>query len=775
MNRLKITNERGARFRDFYGIFIEDLNHAADGGLYAEMVRNRSFEFSPIDNPSYSGLTAWNEVQPAGTTVSLAVMDKEPANGVNRHYLVMEIITEGNAAGVKNEGFNSGFPIYAGKKYDLNIVAKAKGSAIITVSIVSADGTEHDSVVFSLDSKWGEYSAMLAGKTDDPSAKLCITMTQPGKVYLDFVSLFPQDTYKGRENGLRGDIAKLLEELKPRFVRFPGGCLVHDGSLNKDDRNSCYRWKNTIGDIKTRPARRNNWGYNQTLGLGYYEYFLFCEDIGAEPLPVLSAGYNPHTKQAVPMDELGEWVDDALDLIEFANGGTETEWGKVRAELGHPKPFGMKYIGIGNEEVGQGFFDRYDVFHKAIREKYPDIKIINSASPFNHGSEYDRGWNNARKNGSDLIDEHYYMSPAWMIANHDRYKNFSADAPKVFLGEYASWDNKYYNAAAEAVYMTGLENSAHAVGLVCYAPLLSNVQYTNWSPDMIWFDNHRVCGSANYYVQKLFMNNIPSQLLKVEREGFDKTVPKGAETLSGTISLAADRCGAEFSNIRVTDNRKGKVMRFDDMSFENGGISELCTVDSDSYSVEFTAKRNYGELGFKLHFAATDETHRTIWSIGGWQNQDSIIDKFDGGAGSALTQTRFSVESGIEYDLKLEVNGRTITTYINGTKENEITDKRQINNELYYTAGIDDDTGEVIIKTVNINDTETSGVIEIPFMDKMEVSVTELSGYTEGDVNSLDDPERIYPKTNSFETDSSFEFTFKPLGVYVFRAKSKGN
>ncbi|MBQ3425950.1 MAG: alpha-L-arabinofuranosidase [Clostridia bacterium] len=772
MNKLKITKERGARFGDFYGIFIEDLNHAADGGLYAEMIRNRSFEFSPIDNPSYSGLTAWNEIQPAGTTVSLAVMDKEPANDVNRHYLVMEVITDGTAAGVQNEGFNSGLPIYADKKYNLKITAKAKDNARILVSIVSADRIRHDSRELCLDSEWKDYSITLTGRADDPSAKLCITMIQSGKVYLDFVSLFPQDTYKGRENGLRADIAKLLEELKPRFVRFPGGCLVHDGSLSKDDRNSCYRWKNTVGDIKNRPARRNNWGYNQTLGLGYYEYFLFCEDIGAEPLPVLSAGYNPHTKQAVPMDELDEWVYDALDLIEFANGGADTLWGKVRAELGHPEPFGMKYIGIGNEEVGQGFFDRYDVFHKAIREKYPDIKIINSASPFNHGGEYDRGWENARRNGSDLIDEHYYMSPSWMIANSDRYLDFSADAPKVFLGEYASWGNMYYNAAAEAVYMTGLENSAHAVGLVCYAPLLSNVQYTNWSPDMIWFDNHRVCGSANYYVQKLFMNNIPSQLLRVEKEGFDKVIPKGAETLSGAISLAADRCGAEFRNIRVTDACTGKVTRFDDIRFENGGDAELCAIESDSYSIELSARRNYGELGFKVRFAAADEANRIVWSIGGWQNQDSIIDKIEDGSGSALTQTRFSVESGITYDLKLEVNGRTITTYINGKKENEITDKRQINKELYYTAGIDDDTGEVIIKTVNINDTETSGVIDIPFMDKMEVTVTELSGYAEDDVNSLDEPERIHPKINKFAANGSFEYTFKPLGVYVFRVRS---
>lgn len=259
-------------------------------------------------------------------------------------------------------------------------------------------------------------------------------MDTTGRACLDFVSLFPEDTYKGRENGLRRDIAEYLEALHPKFMRFPGGCLIHDGSLNKDDRDSTYRWKNTLGDVMNRPPRRNNWRYNQTLGLGYYEYFLFCEDIGAEPLPVLPAGYNPHSGQGVPIDELGEWIDDALDLIEFANGGTDTEWGGVRASLGHPEPFGLKYIAIGNEEVGQGFFDRYDYFHKAIRDRYPEIKIINSAGPFNHGSEYDRGWASAKKNGSDIVDEHYYMTPEWFITNYDRYAGFPGGWNKGVFG-----------------------------------------------------------------------------------------------------------------------------------------------------------------------------------------------------------------------------------------------------------------------------------------------------------------------------------------------------
>lgn len=773
MNKLKITNKKLSPLGDFYGIFFEDINHAADGGLYAETIRNRSFEFSPIDNPTYNGLTAWMEYEPKGTTVSLSIDNEDFADKENPHYLVMQVITDGIEAGVKNEGYNSGIPVYAGEEYKFTMRAKAEAGTEVTASIVGADGTVYDSAEFVLTDEWKEYSAVFAGKTEDFASRLLLSMKKTGKAKFDFVSLFPMNTYKGRENGLRKDVAEFLADLKPKFMRFPGGCLVHDGALSSDERDSCYRWKNTIGDIKKRPARRNNWRYNQTLGLGYYEYFLFCEDIGAEPLPVLSAGYNPHSRQGVPFDELGEWIDDALDLIEFANGDENTKWGAIRAELGHKAPFNLKYLAVGNEEVGQGFFDRYDYFHKAIKEKYPEIKIINSAGPFNHGGEYERGWESARKNGSDIIDEHYYMTPEWFIANYHRYDNFSADDTKVFLGEYASWGNTYYNALAEAAYMTGLENNAHAVALVCYAPLLCNTQYTNWEPDMIWFDNHRIYGSANYYVQKMFMNNLPTKLLAVEKDGFDKLTVMGEEKITGKIAVAADKCSAEFRNIKITDNETGEVITVDDINITNGGEVELADMMSGKYTIELNAKRLNGDLGFKITFAKKDNDHRTVWSVGGWQNQDTLIDKFEP-RGSCLTQSRFSVETGIDYSLKLVVDGRMLTTYINGEIANEIEDKRQINEELYYTAGIDEATGDVIVKAVNVNDFATTGEIEVPFVDKIDAVVSELSGYERDAKNSFEEPKKVYPKEYAVASETnSFSYEFKPMSVNVFRIKTK--
>lgn len=608
MNKITVTTNKKASMSDFYGIFFEDINHAADGGLYGEMIRNRAFEFSPMDNPSYQALTAWKRIEEGGASVSSFVSNKSPFSKRNPNYLILEINKTGTRAGIKNLGYNSGIAVKENESYNFSCYAKSDKPCEITVSIDNAYGeviTEKSLNITS--NEWTEYSFTLTSPVDDFSAVLAVTSKQECKFCLDFVSLFPVKTYKNRKNGMRNDIAEMLADLKPKFMRFPGGCLIHDGTLNSDDRNSMYRWKNTIGAVTDRPSRRNNWRYNQSLGLGYFEYFQFCEDIGAKPLPVLPAGYNPHMEQAVPLDEMQEWIDDALDLIEFANGNADTKWGKIRCDMGHAEPFNLEYLAVGNEEVGQGFWDRYDLFHKAIKEKYPQIKIINSAGPFPQGGEFERGWNNAKKNGSDLVDEHYYTSPEWMLANCHRYDNMPSDGPKVFLGEYASWGNTYYNALIEAAYMTGLENNAHAIGLVCYAPLLCNVDYINWQPDMIWFDNHRVYGSANYYVQKMFMNCTGNNLLDVKHDGFDKPITLGSDKISGNIEIEADRCSAEFYDIKITDITTGNVKTYDNLSFNNGGKAVIDSIDSNHYKVESTAKRTAGDKGFRLFFGKSDD------------------------------------------------------------------------------------------------------------------------------------------------------------------------
>lgn len=755
---------------DFYGIFFEDINHAADGGLYGEMIRNRAFEFSPVDNRSYHALTAWKKIEEGGASVSESVSNKSPLTRKNPNYLVMEIAKTGERAGIKNLGYNSGIAVKKGESYLFSCYAAADKPCTVTVSIDSADGVPYTEKDIHITSKeWSQFSFELTSPADDFCASLAITSREVCKFRMDFVSLFPKDTYKGRKNGLRRDIAEMLAALKPKFMRFPGGCLVHDGTLNADDRNSMYRWKNTVGPITERASRRNNWQYNQSLGLGYYEYFVFCEDIGAKPLPVLPAGYNPHMEQAAPMDEMREWIDDALDLIEFANGSPDTVWGKIRTDMGHPEPFGLEYLAIGNEEVGQGFWDRYDLFHKAIKEKYPEIKIINSAGPFPSGGEFERGWDNARKNGSDLVDEHYYTSPEWMIANYDRYDSYP-DSPKVFLGEYASWGNTYYNALVEAAYMTGLENNARAVGLVCYAPLLANADYVNWRPDMIWFDNHRVYGSANYYVQKLFLTNTGCELLETKREGFTDREALWSDKITGSIELEADRCSALFSDIKVTDMVSGEVKSFDGFSFEGGGIRQLCDIGSAVYKIECTAKRTFGNSGFILHFGKKNDENLILWFIGGWQNQDTEINAKVNGRGSCLDHNIFSVMTGREYRLCLEVNGREITTYINGKKTNTAVDRQPVMEELYTTASCD---GEyVYVKAVNIRDKEVTSEVCVEELGSISAQVIYLSGFGNDDENTFDEPEKVTPKNTTVNSDTnSFRYTFPSESVTVFKIK----
>lgn len=769
MNRLTVhTNEKTDALGDLYGIFFEDLNHAADGGLYAEMVRNRGFEFSPIDNPGYRALTAWKKIERAGAKLSLAVEKSAPLSVKNPHYLMMEIYQTGNGSGISNEGYNSGMPYIEGEKYIFSCYARADEKMVMNVALEDVDGNIYTQDEFIINnSQWSKYELTLTATKTDYCGRLVITAKNTGKLYLDMISLFPEKTFKG--HGLRLDLAQLLADLKPKFMRFPGGCLIHDGSLNKDDRNALYRWKNTIGSLQDRASRRNNWGYNQSLGLGYYEYFVLCEDLGAKPIPILPAGYNPHSGQGVAYGDLQEWIDDALDLIEFANGSVETEWGSVRARLGHPQPFNMEYIGIGNEEIGQEFFDRYEYFHKAIREKYPEIKIINSSGPFCSGTEYERGWNSARENGSDLVDEHYYTSPEWFLANCHRYDDFSKDGPKVFLGEYATWGNTYYNALAEAAYMTHLERNAAVVGLACYAPLFANVDYVNWKPDMIWFDNHRSYGSANYYIQKMFMNNQGTSLLKTESEGFTKTTVLGKPIISGEIMLEAESgVKAEFTDISVLSD--GKTRKYDDISVESASV-HLDNVESENYVISLKAKRISGDKGFRIKFGKTDDKNFLDWTLGGWANGDCEIESNINGRTSGIIHKVFSVATGVIYDLKLEVQGRNITIYINGEKQYTVEDKQPVVEELYWTSSIDEATGEIIIKAVNVREEAVKAVIDLDGKCDVSGKVIEISGCQLDAENSFENPKAVYPAEREFSANAQFDYEFPAHSVTVFVLK----
>ncbi len=498
------------------------------------------------------------------------------------------------------------------------------------------------------------------------------------------------------------------------------------------------------------------------------------------------AEYDPHHKRIVPIDELQPWIDDALDLIEFANGDPSTEWGAIRAKLGHPEPFGLEYIGIGNEEVGEPFFERYPYFHRAIKEKYPDIKIINSAGPFAAGGEYDRGWNSAKENKSDLVDEHYYQSPEWFLANYNRYDAFKADEPKVFLGEYASWGNTYYNALVEAAFMTGLEKNAHAVGLACYAPMLCNVDYVNWKPDMIWFNNHEVYGTANYYVQKLFMHHQGDQLLKIEANGLDEKQENTMKPINGAFALGTERCSFRFWDMKLVNNDTGEMRELNGSSAELSDTDEdrldgtsvrtldLGETDWENYTLSLKAQKISGPKGFNLYFGKRDDNNQLIWDFGGWQNQDSALCSSVNGRTSCLTQSIFNVEPDMEYELTLEVSGRQIRAWINNVLFHDIEDKLPVIEPLYYSASYERSTGDVIVKVVNVQENSVSAQIALADLHKtsLTVEVYEMSGHALDDENTFASPERVLPKQKEFSTEGcSFHYDFPKHSITVFRVK----
>ncbi len=794
------TKEKREATGDLFGIFFEDINHAADGGLYAELVQNRAFEFDPIDNKQYHALYAWEKCslnakeKQAAEAVFLEILTDSPYTQKNPHYL--RITAKAPYAGVQNIGFNSGISLAGGETYHFSCyLRKVDEQVTVKVCLIGKDekyGKEYAACELVSDSSdWKKYTADLVIPEGESctDARLALVCTTSGSVEVDFVSLFPAHTYKNRPNGLRKDLCEMLEAMHPKFIRFPGGCLVHDGQLDPNARDSMYRWKNTIGPVEERPARRNNWGYNQTLGLGYFEYFQLAEDIGAEPLPVLPAAYDPHHQRKVPLDELGPWIDDALDLIEFANGDETTVWGKKRAQMGHPKPFGLKYLAIGNEEVGEGFPERYPYFHKAIREKYPEIKLIGSASPFAAGGEYERGWASARECGCDLIDEHYYMNTDWMIANVDRYDSFSAEDPKVFLGEYASWGNQWQNGLAEAAFMTGLEKNVHAVGLACYAPMFANVDYVNWRPDMIWFDNHQVYGSVNYYVQSMFMRHQGTHRLdftmsepqdeQTARLAAEQEIRDNAKTISGPVRLQVNEGQGVFFEVTVQNNDTGKLHRFTDcvcgaesekrsVSYANAVEAGVIPADWTNYTLTMKAKEIEGRKGFMIYIGEAHDN--MLWTLGGWQNLDISLEHFKNGKGACLSEAMFSAEKEHEYEFKLIVEGRTMKAYVDDVKYLDTIDKVPVAQPLYVSAALDELTGDVIVKAVNITGKKQEAEIALDGIKGVHQVQVEKMVAMPSDENTMEEKKKVVPVTAEERiADGTFTRAFEPYSLTILR------
>ena len=506
---------------DLVGIFFEDLSHAADGGLYAELVQNRDFEYSAADRDGWTPLTAWQLVQRDGAQGSGAVETTAPLNENNSSYAVLTVEKAGGGVGLQNDGFD-GFAVKAGDRYNLSLFARqlAGSASPLVVRLETKTGAVlAEARLPSPATSWKKISAALTPATTDADARLVVLATGPGKLALDMVSLFPEKTFHNRPNGLRADLAQAIADLKPKFMRFPGGCLVHGDGLD-----NIYHWKDTIGPVEQRKGQRNIWKYHQTVGLGYFEYFQFCEDIGAKPLPVVAAGvccqnsnYKITRKYGIgqlglPMDQMPAYIQEVLDLIEYANGPVTSKWGAQRAAAGHPAPFGLQYIGIGNEDkITPVFRERFEMIYNAVKAKHPEITVIGTVGPDPAGADYDNGWKIANELRVPMVDEHCYKSPQWFWENLQRYDAYDRTKSKVYLGEWAAFDSKRRStvraAISEAAYLTALERNADVVRFASYAPLLAKRDHTDWSPNLIYFTNTEVFPTINYHVQQMFSVN----------------------------------------------------------------------------------------------------------------------------------------------------------------------------------------------------------------------------------------------------------------------------
>ncbi|MBE5888392.1 MAG: hypothetical protein E7283_06090 [Lachnospiraceae bacterium] len=788
------------------GIFIEDINFAADGGLYAEKIVNRSFEFTEIarDDQMYG----WKTIGAIDAKVTVNDV-KGALNENNTNYLVMKN-TSGEKAGVANVGFLDGISIDKDAKYDFSIYAKApEGYAgELTINLMVGNNVVGTASIKGISEEWTKYEAEITSTQTAHKTVTLQVLMDDGTVAIDMVSLFPQDTYKNRENGLRKDLAAMLEELEPAFLRFPGGCVIEGY-----DYETMYNWKDSIGvgrdgeplyfngtygDVAARKQGTNLWTNIQltddpfpsymTYGLGFYEYFLLAEDIGAIGVPVVNCGLYCQVRggSAVPIgsEEFQQFIQDALDLVEFCRGGADTKWGAVRIAMGHEAPFELKYIGIGNENWSQSYYLRYAEFVKAFEQAkkerpalFEGIELMYSAGTDDatSGSDnyqsyvYAQEWLDANPGKTILdfagaTDHHYYNFPEWFFQNTDYYdeKNYSRDSLtstpwgggiNVFIGEYAAKSNTLKAALAEAAYMTGIERNSDIIRMAAYAPLFGNVTATHWAPDLIWFNNHQVTGSINYYMQKLFSTNVGTAVLKSDLV----TEQIVMEPLKGMVGVGTWNTTAKFDNVKVVSNKTGEVLgeqTFDTDTFASdwqnvadgkfsvkdgqlvqsnktttatttGTVAYYGDANWTDYTFTVEATKISGSEGFLIPFVVQNKDEHYFWNIGGWMNTVSCLQQVsDGNKSNQIqgTSKMCNIKSGRTYELKVVVTGNVVKCYIDGILyvDHDFTEKEP---ESFQVVSVDDN-GDIIIKLVNITGEDRVFAIDIANAGKIKADAT---------------------------------------------------
>jgi alpha-L-arabinofuranosidase len=736
-----------------FGIFFEDINLSADGGIYPELVRNRSFEDSDT-------LQYWKFVSIGGNSAASicnadvqARLPVPPLNPFNRKSL---LIKANGSFKLENDGY-WGMNIVKGNSYNIKMAVRSTEgfNNPLQIRIVSSEGKELTSgEVKGFNNEWKYYQANLTASADDPKAHLEISGEGNGTLYLDMVSLMPTKTWKNK--GMREDLAEALDALNPAFFRFPGGCWVEG-----DDFEHMNHWKNTIGNIDTRKPLWNIWGYNATHGLGYHEYLQLAEDLGAEPLFCINAGISH--KQVVPMDQMGQWVQDALDAIEYANGPANSVWGSLRAKSGHPKPFNMKYLEIGNENGGTNYNERWKLIADAVHEKYPDMILI--ANDWFQGHPADPN--------PEIIDEHYYNNPDWFILNSNKYDNYDRKGPKIFVGEYAVTSNtgkgNLRGAIGEAAWMIGMERNSDIVVMSAYAPLFCNTNHQRWPINLINFDNYRWYGLPGYYVQQMFSNNQGTVTLPVNVENAPIAE---APYSSGCVGLGTWNNSAEFKDFKVT-SPGGEVLfetdfsnNIDDWrkigsgewSVKDGVLRQDAMVPNVTafvgdtswvnYTITLKARKISGENGFQIYFRNKNLRQRNRWDLGGYWDAVYLLD-----VGATSHSIPASIEIGKWYDIKLELNGSSVNGYLDGKLISQVGGESSGVKSLSASASRDDITGDIIVKIVNASYNSLETLIEFKGTGNLtgNGNAIVLSSESPLDENTLEEPMKVSPKTENIK------------------------
>lgn len=800
---------------NLFGLFFEDINKAGDGGLNPELVENRSFEQV---RDGVEDIFTWKIVSQDETSTYCLVND-QPLNTYNPNYLRL---TMDEKVVLKNIGHN-GIPVQEDEVYKFSIWIKNndyKGKLRVYVENVQGNKSSGEVLIDINEApsgEWAKYTAELVGE-EKSVGNLVVEFEGKGIVETDFISLMPTRTWRGEDEkkwpygGLRFDLVEALNDLSPGFIRFPGGCVAEGEGLD-----NLYCWKDTIGPLEERKEQKNTWGYWQSYGLGYHEYFQLCEDLGAQPIPVVHAGITcqirrPGEYYTPGSEAFEESIQDALDLIEYANGDTSTYWGKKREENGHAEPFGLKYLAVGNENWGKQYFENFSYFKERIEKMYPEIILITSSGPWASGSEYDMAWKEVNKKYTDtVVDEHFYMTPEWFLGNTDRYDYYDREGGKVFVGEYAAHNgrvnnqvpasgNTLYSALAEAAFMTGLERNGDIVELASYAPLFAKQGDTQWFYDMIWFDHYNRVLTPNYYVQKLFSQNT-GDLLIASQLSHEKNTK---EETGGGILLGGWSSAVAFDWVQVVSNKDGSILFEDD--FEDGEIDPLWTVKNGNwieengvlkqtsisdgekaiyienvnwqdYTVKVQVKKTSGKEGFLIGVGVKGPDDFIWYNAGGWGNTKDAVERSIGGVkgtiGFVEEGSFLPVKTNATYKVEMEYSNNLLKIVREDKviQETALKDRQQ---DVYTSVTEESGTGEIIIKVVNVQDKEVELLLEMEDRDLGEEQIiTTLFSENPQAVNSFKNPEMVKPIKETIRLEEGKEIMISPYSVNVIRLKTQ--